>query len=690
MTHPANLWRVGVDTGGTFTDLVMSGPEGTLTAKTLSTPDNPATAVFDGLKLVLERAEARWPHLFATHPRKGWLSRIQVVHGSTVATNALLEGKHGRTALVTTAGFEDVLSIARQNRPHLYALSVQKPPPPIARKHTLGLKERVLFDGSIQQALSEESMTSAIATLREWQVESVALCLLHSYANPFHEQQFAERVRAELPEVFLTVSHELLPEFREYERTSTCAVNALVAPAMNRYLRELQATLASGLRIMASAGGTSSVEAVCESPVQTILSGPAGGVRATEGWSELSEEPRLISFDMGGTSTDVSLCEEGVTLSSETVVGHLPVRLPMLSIHTVGAGGGSIAWLDQGGALRVGPQSAGAFPGPAAYGRQQEASIPTVTDAHVVLGRLPAQVRLGGRLPLHIEAAKQALSTLARPLGLSLEATAEGVLQVADATMVRAIQKISVHQGYDPREFALMPFGGAGGLHACRLAEQLGMKKILLSPMHGVLSAAGMLMAPPSWSVSQALMLRVDADSHEGFREHSIIRQAISSLEQRLQQQVMEEGFDWPNSVSTTSFDLRFVGQSYELRIPVGSVPVLQLFKERHRRLYGSLPDAKQVEVVNVRMDAQVSLSSFVPEAPEKGEQVLRPIAHVSVSSRSTWEEWPVFERGEVRAGSVLKGPAILVEESATTVVEHGWSGQCSPQGAFLLRKEEE
>jgi len=377
-----SLWRVGVDTGGTFTDLVLVDPDGIvrLTHKLLSTPDNPSLAVRRGLDHLLDR----WRTSGGEDP-----GLPQVVHGSTVATNALLEGAGERAALLTTAGFEDVLAIARQDRPELYALVPKKRDLPIAREMTFGVEERMAYDGEVLRPLAQDEVRRVIQRLVQVAPRAVVICLLHSYVNPAHEQKLADAVAQALPDAHLTVSHELLPEFREYERTATCAVNGVVGPRMSRYIGQLDQTLGEGrLRIMGTGGGTLPPGVIARRPVETIMSGPAGGVIGAMRMAQGAGESRVIGFDMGGTSTDVSLCDGRPSYTTAAHIAGLPVHLPMIDIHTVGAGGGSIAWLDAGGALRVGPRSAGADPGPACYGQQQGEPIATVTDAHVVLGHL--------------------------------------------------------------------------------------------------------------------------------------------------------------------------------------------------------------------------------------------------------------------------------------------------------------
>ncbi len=419
----ASTVRIGVDTGGTFTDLVLDpgGGAALITHKLLSTPHAPEQAVISGVAQILDKwtAQAGVAASQAGHP--------QVVHGSTVATNALLEGNAARAAFITTAGFEDTLFIGRQDRSELYALEPSKPLPPLRRADCLGVPERMAHDGAVLRELSADDVAQAVARVRGLGVEAVALSLLHGYANPAHEQRLAQALRQALPGLHITVASELLPEFREYERGMTCLVNAAVAPCMAEYLGRLAAHLgAENLRVMASAGGTLPPREVLRTPVQTILSGPAGGVLGAQAQALAAGIPRCITFDMGGTSTDVALLDGALELGWDSAINGWPLRLPTLAIHTVGAGGGSLAWVDAGGALRAGPQSAGADPGPACYGRQRGERRATVTDAHVVLGHIPPEWPLAGSLQLDVDAAREAVGGVAAQAGLPLEQAAEG------------------------------------------------------------------------------------------------------------------------------------------------------------------------------------------------------------------------------------------------------------------------
>ncbi len=671
--------RIGVDTGGTFTDLVLVGPEGHIveTHKRLSTPDNPSRAVLEGIDALL-----------AEHGQGLTRRDVAVTHGSTVATNALLEAKHGQTVFVTTAGFEDTLHLARQHRPDLYELVPRRPDPPVPRERCVGVVERIGHDGRIITELTDEALNAAVDRVVTLKPDAVAVSLLHSYANPAHEQRLAEALRERLgDDVHLTLSHELMPVFREYERASACVINAAVAPRMTRYLRKLEQGLdGASLQIMGSHGGTMSVEDVCRQPVRTILSGPAGGVLGAAAVGE-----KLITLDMGGTSTDVALIEGEPTRSTDHEAAGLPVKLPMVDIHTVGAGGGSVAWVDAGGALRVGPRSAGADPGPACYGRQRgllegggiNAWWPTVTDANVVLGHLDPTMTLGSGLKLDAEASRSAIAQLADQTRLTEVEAAEGVLRVVEVNMARAVHRISLQRGRDPRDYALVPFGGAGGLHACRLAEQLGMTRVLLPVEPGLLSAIGMLTAPPrsmkTWSI-----LRHLADP-----------ELRDILAQMLHGTISNEssGFDGRTEFN---FDLRYAGQSHEINITLPNavttdhigidlksfVPALnERFAQEHERLNGYRLDDQPVELVAVH--AVVDGPSInVHTRGDSPAETPTPQAR-----RNTGAER--VPRRSVEIGKTYPGPFVIDETSATTVVPEGWALSVRPDGVLEIKREQ-
>lgn len=635
---------IGIDTGGTFTDFVCVEGNRVRVHKEPSTPADPALAIVAGLR-----------HL-------GVETGATVVHGSTVATNALLERKGARAALITTAGFEDVLEIGRQARRAIYDLNVTKPPPLVPADRRLGVRERLDHAGQVIEPLAAGDVTAAVERVRALKVESVAVCLLHAYANPAHETAITRALEHETG-LFVTASHAVLPEFREYERCSTTAMNAYVGPVMHHYLGRLGERLSGHrVRIMQSNGGILSLDAARRQAVQTILSGPAGGA---VGGFELGRRggfAQVITFDMGGTSTDVSLCPGGLNRTSEGEVGDLPIRVPVIDIHTVGAGGGSIAYRDPGGALRVGPQSAGADPGPACYGRG--GAEPTVTDANLVLGRLSAPHFLGGTARLDAGAAREAVARFARTMGLTPVQAAEGITRVANATMERAIRVISLERGHDPREFALVCFGGAGAMHAADLARTLGIPRVVVPESAGALSALGLLLADFVRDYSQTLLVPVAGlDARR-------VEAAFRRLEARAREEFVGEGFKPRQVALERSLDLRYMGQGFELNVPAGR-DVGRRFHALHQRRYGYADPRRAVELVNVRLLATARtekprLRTHVVAGPNARGAIIGEIRMVFDGKE---RRAPLYDRAQLRAGNAFRGPALVVEYSTTAVV---------------------
>ena len=568
--------RIGIDTGGTFTDFVLWDGERIRTRKVRSTPDDPSHAIFEGLK---------------------GLAAEEIVHGSTVATNALLEQKGARTAFVTSEGFEDLLVIGRQNRERLYDLFAPSRPRLIPDELTFGLPERVLHDGAVERPLPASSVDQLASELRRRGVESVAVCLLHSYANPAHERQAGRRLNG----FHVSLSHEILPEYREFERASTTVVNAYVTPLMARYLEEFQRKLGGvRLRVFQSNAGSVSAATAVRSAIHTILSGPAGGVVGAAAVAEAAGFDRVISFDMGGTSTDVALYDGKFTHAAESNLGGFPIRVPMLDIHSVGAGGGSIAYLDSAGSLRVGPRSAGARPGPICYGEGEEL---TVTDANLLLGRIDPERFLGGRMTLDAGRARSFASRFAAQLGVSVEKAAEAVIAVANSNMERAIRAVSVERGHDPRGFALLSFGGAGAQHACELADRLDIGTVIVPPHAGVLSAFGMLAADCVRDYSQSVL---GGGAEKAFRE----------LEALAASEFGGEGYE--KVLLERSIDLRYRGQSYEITVPYRE---RDRFSEHHKKLYGYDHAGRETEQVTARVKAVAQLDKINPAAPSEPEE---------------------------------------------------------------------
>ncbi len=573
-------------------------------------------------------------------------ANVEVIHGSTVATNALLERKGARTALVTTAGFEDLLAIGRQNRAELYNLTPTPKRLLIPPSLAFGVRERTFLDRPPEPPQPAD-IDEIRQLLQSAGVESVAVCFLHSYAYPKHEQTVADALAAQFP---VSRSSEICPEFREYERASTTAINAYVAPLMDRYLGKLQDSCPFPFFVMQSNGGLLRASEARRHAVRTILSGPAGGVVAAFRIASRAGYRRILGFDMGGTSTDVCLCDGKFEETLEASVDGMPVRVPMLDVHTVGAGGGSIARIDAGGLLRVGPESAAADPGPACYGT---GSLPTVTDAHVVLGRIAADQLLGGEMRIDPKRSRTALQSLSG----DATASAAGVIRIANANMQRAIRAVSVERGYDPRDFALVAFGGGGGLHACELAEELGIRTILAPREAGVLSALGMLLAD-----------RV-RDYAAGVLGTTKFEPVFRALEQQARA-------DMPGAKIERRADLRYRGQSYELTVPWKSAG--QNFARRHQRIYGYRMDVP-VEVVTVRVRARIATRANPRK--QNGE----PLS--SAQSRRIWiaGKWrtvPVRGRGSGR------GPALIADYGSTVLIAPEWSFHAGPRGTLVIQRK--
>ena len=666
--------RIGVDTGGTFTDLLCLDSHGLRVYKLRSVPEDPSRAILGGIaELVGEVLEE---------------CSLEVTHGSTVATNAVLERKGARVALVTTAGFEDVLRIGRQTRPELYSFMVRRPEPLVAPELTFGLHERLAANGSVLEALNENEVGELVEILRARKVESVALCFLHSYANHSHEQAAAMVLRA--AGFSVSVSHEILPEYREYERWATTAVNAYVAPLMAGYLGRLQQGLGAGkLRVMQSNGGSISAERASTEAVQTILSGPAAGVVGAQALGAASGFRKLITFDMGGTSTDVSLVDGAISTTNKSLVGDLPVRLPVLDIHTAGAGGGSIAWIDSGGGLRVGPQSAGAAPGPVCFGTGEEL---TVTDAHLLLGRLDPEYFLGGRMRLDLVRTQRIAKSFAAKVGLTVQALAEGIVRIANANMERAVRVVSVRRGFDPREFALLAFGGAGGLHACELASSLDIATVLVPEHSGVLSALGMLLADVAKDYSASVLQA----SNEMTAEE--LHAALGQLKERASGDLADEGFR-PDEISyAASLAMRYKGQAFEIDVPLenevleGASPAQALageFHHRHAKLYGYSNPDRATEPVQLRLRAmgRTAKPSFVFEENPPDRALPEPDAIRKTSFDGRGLSTKVFDRSRLAPGMSGFGPTILVTGESTNIVYPGWAWRIDGAGTLLATK---
>ena len=644
---------IGIDTGGTFTDLVAIAGGRLRVHKVLSTPDDPARAVITGLKAMLEGAP---------NDRNRDLLPDLVTYSSTVATNALLERKGARVLLLTNAGFEDLIEIGRQNRSDLYALAPERPEPLIARTMRLGVAERTYFDGKLALGLTGAELNRVRRAAASSHADSIAICLLHSYANPASEQRLA---RALTPlHMPLSVSHRILAEYREFERLSTTAVNAYVAPRMSSHLGRLERDLrAARLRVMQSNGSAIGARLARDEPVRTILSGPAAGVVGAAALVRATGVDRFITFDMGGTSTDVSLFDGRAAIRTLSYPGGYAVRTPVIDIHTVGAGGGSIAAVDAGGSLKVGPESAGADPGPACYGR---GTAPTVTDANLVAGRLVAENFLGSAMRLYPERAAKAITTLGRAMRTDEIGAASGVIRVVNANMERAVRVITVERGFDPRDFALMAFGGAGPMHACELALDLGIRHIVLPRNPGLLCAWGALQAPLGREYSLTVRETSPKYGHLATRAAPMVTRARRELtaEGARRAQIRVELFA----------DVRYRGQSYEIEVRL-TPHFAADFHAAHRRIFGHAALEAAVEVVNLRLRATAPGAIAAPEplARSRGRTPPSPLRRIQVITGERMagrtRNVPVYVRDAIGAGATIRGPAIVVELSATAYV---------------------
>ncbi|MCV2393966.1 hydantoinase/oxoprolinase family protein [Actinotalea sp. M2MS4P-6] len=652
--------RLGVDVGGTFTDVVAVAADGTVRiAKVPSTPRDQSEGVLSG-----------WAALGADPA-----DVLAFAHGTTVATNALLERRGGRTALVTTEGFRDLIEIGRQDRVALYDLTRARPAPLVPRELRFVVRERMGPDGVVTP-LDLTGLDAVVDAIAAAKVDAVAVCLLFGFLHPEHEQAVGAALRARLG-IPVSMSHEVLPEFREYERTSTTVADAYLRPRMADYLEHLEGRASrAGLpepAVMQSSGGVLDVSVAARHPARFVLSGPAGGVVGASHVAGLSGFPDVLTFDMGGTSTDVAPVVAGeAQLTTESVVAGVPLRLPMVDVHTVSAGGGSVAWVDEGGALRVGPHSAGADPGPACYGLGGVEA--TVTDANLVLGALPDGARLGGDVVLRRDLAEAALARVGARLSLDARASALGVVRVADTEMVRALRLISVERGLDPRDFALVAFGGAGGLHACSLAEELGCRTVLVPRAAGVLSALGLAISDVRHDHVRTFAARGDGELEAAFADLAAV--ALAAL---------------PGATLSRQADLRYAGQSFELTVPGETRGELEAaFGEAHERRYGHRIDDEPIEIVNVRVVA--TRAGAVPD--------LRGAEHALTAPAQLPVRRLLLDVGEVDAqvhdrtamgpGSVVTGPAVVEMPEATCLVRPGWRGVVDDVGTLVLSRAEE
>ncbi len=653
---------LGVDIGGTFTDFVLLRDGELIVHKLLSTPEQPSNALLQGVQDL-------------TLAMNG-----EVIHGSTVATNALLERKGARTALVTTHGFADVIEIGRQNRPKLYDFFQTKPAPFVPPAWRFELHERLDAQGHVLNALHPAEVEAIVERLAAERIESVAVCFLFSFLNPTHEQMVKEAIDANSKArtsktQFISLSSDILPEYREYERVSTTVINAYVAPVVARYVAQLEQGLKGRrLRMMQSNGGSITAATAKNVAARTALSGPAGGVVGGFTVAQRAGYAQVITFDMGGTSTDVALCAGHPQETHEGLIAGFPLRLPMLDIHTVGAGGGSLARVDSGGALRVGPESAGANPGPACYGRGGNQI--TVSDANLLLGRIAPDKFLGGRMRLDEAAAHAAMDDLSRAMQCDAQTAAQGVMRVVNATMERAIRQVSIERGYDPREFTLIAFGGAGPLHACALAEALNIPRVLVPRYAGVLSALGMLAADLVKDFSQSALKKFDS------LDDGSIGSMVEPILQRARMEMAVEGIRADQLILQFSMDLRYVGQSYEINVAYDNPPgTLARFHVAHLQRFGHADERLPVELVTLRVKAigQTTKPSFKPHVPRPTSQAANRQSQFAIRNSSM--------RDELQVGDRVVGPCVINQFDATTYVEEGWLGEVDAYLNLVLQR---
>jgi len=657
--------RVAIDTGGTFTDCVWAEGREVRMLKVFSTPADPAQAILEALTKIASQEP------------------LVLLHGTTVGTNTLLQRKGGRVVLVTTSGFEDAIEIGRQDRPKLYDFFFERIEPLVPADFRFGVQERTSAEGRVLGAPAPQELQHLAAEIREKRPDSLAISFLFSFANPDNELAVARVLRKlGLP---LSLSHQILPEFREYERTSTVVVNAYLQPVMQHYLESLERRTRSGaypeaksaggkltrvktrIFVMQSSGGITSLASAVREPVRTVLSGPAGGVVGAAAMAKRSGFERMIAFDMGGTSTDVSLVEGEARASSQSEVAGLPVGVPMLDIHTVGAGGGSIARFDAGGALRVGPESAGADPGPICYGRGTQ---PTVTDANLLLGRLPAHRFLGGEFTLDIERTRRIVSQWLeqRSSNLTLEQLGAGIIRVVNATMEKAIRVVSIERGYDPREFILVAFGGAGGLHACELAESLGIPRVVVPALPGALSAFGILVSDVVKDYSRTVLWRVTSTL-----SIAELKREFAALQRAAEQDFRRE--NWQGSVRHQfTVDLRYRGQGYELNVAF-TPGLIEAFHREHQRRYGYSHPERELELVTVRLRATLKFPQANLLTADHSRHRL-PFSG-GPERTATWFRGKkiaanIYARDRLTTRKSYRGAAVITEYSATTIVPPG------------------
>ncbi len=680
--------RIGVDSGGTFTDVcLLNETTGQFSVwKLSSTPHDPSEAIANGAQEAVERfgSDDAAVSFFG--------------HGTTVATNALIQGKGARAGLITNDGFRDLLDLGRQTRPHLYDLQTDKPKALIPRDRRLEVQERLLYDGTVEREPTEEEVRTMARKLRDMDVEAAAVCFLYSFVSPDHEAMAARILEEELGDAFITASHQVCPEFREFERLSTTVVNAFLGPVMKGYLSRLTPRLQdAGItvqpHITQSNGGTITFETASTLPVRTVLSGPSTGVVGALETGRIVDVGDIITFDMGGTSTDVSLIQNArPETTTEAIVHGYPIKVPMIDIHTVGAGGGSIAYVDSGGFLKVGPRSAGAAPGPICYGLGNDE--PTVTDANVVMQILNPKELLGGRMPIDREPALQAIEKLGEQMGLSALETAAGIVRVVTANMARAIRLISVQRGHDPREYCLMPFGGGGPVHAGRLARELGMPRILVPRNPGILCALGLLLTDLRHDLSVTRRLLLEPAAADA------IRDSMGKLRKEADAWFAKESIGADRQRLVASADMRYAGQNYELNVPVPDLEddaalldaLTANFNDAYSRLYDYTAPEEAIEIVTFRVEAYGVVEkpqfSAHPDAGADASAALLDSRDVYMPETKTFESTRIYDRDRLQTGNKVEGPAVIEQMDSTTFILPGQRATIDPYHNIVIEEE--
>jgi len=662
--------RIGIDTGGTFTDFVIYHNSDIKIQKIPSTPQNPAVAIMQGISEYFSAG-----------------NKIQIIHGTTVATNSLLERKGGKIALITTKGFEDIIFIGRQTRESLYSLSGEDRSFLLPDKFVFGLEESVNSSGIIEKKIREKDLEVIIEKIKNLKIEAVAVCLINSYANFQNENFIFSRLKKE--NIMASVSSQILPEHREYERTTVTVVNAYLMPVVSLYISNLEkSTGKNELLIMQSNEGCISPATAKTEPIRTALSGPAGGVVAAFSIGKSSGYKNIITLDMGGTSSDVSLIDGKIRRTNESKINEFPIRLPMIDIHTVGAGGGSIAYLDKGGSLRVGPDSAGANPGPACYGKGRR---PTVTDANLVLGRLVPDYFLGGSMKIYPKKSRKVINDLSVKIDKNLLETAEGIIEIANANMEKAIRVISIERGIDPRKFILFCFGGAGGMHAAEIASNLNISTILIPKNAGVLSALGLLMADSIKDYTKSILRQAEKTSLE------YIQKNLIKLKTRAVEDMKKEGFTSEKLTFSPSMDVRYIGQSYEINIPYKDSPdaistLIADFNREHNTLYAYYHPDRKIELVNLRLKAVGTRKKIKLKKKPEGSSVPDNafLKTQDIFYKTKKFTAPIYIRNLLSAGMSLSGPALIVDYESTAFIPPGFKLKVDGWENLIIQKADQ